>query len=71
MDLAAGDSHPMVLQRERKERKKLEVVVGTTYRWNTAAALPHTAQRFSSMRFSATTMRLCEETYSAWGSLLG
>jgi len=49
MDLAAGDSHPMVLQRERKERKKLEVVVGTTYRWNTAAALPHTAQRFSSM----------------------
>jgi len=51
MDLAAGDSHPMVLQRERKERKKLEVVVGTTYRWNTAAALPHTAQRFSSIPF--------------------
>ena len=31
---------------------KLEAAVGTTYRWNTAVALPHTAPRFSSKPFS-------------------
>jgi hypothetical protein len=36
-----------VLQRNAQGEEKLEAAVGTTYRWNTAAALPHTAQRFS------------------------
>src|SRR5437016_10342856 len=37
--------------KERARRgRKVEAAVGTTYRWNTAAALLHTAQRFSSMQ---------------------
>ena len=45
--LAAANSRLMVSQKNAQGEEKLEAAVGTTYRWSTAVALPHTAPRFS------------------------
>src|SRR5215471_13230065 len=51
MELAARDSRPLGCKGNAQGEDKRNSAVGTTYRWNAATALPHTAQRFSPSRF--------------------
>ena len=69
--LAAANSRLMVSQRNAQGEEKLEAAVGTTYRWNTAVALPHTAPRFSST--DAILMVFVKGVHGVlqWGQILG
>src|SRR5215831_17644584 len=69
--LAAANSRLMVSQRNARGEEKREAAVGTTYRWNTAVALPHTAQRFSSTDVILMVFVKGVHGVLQWGQILG